>query len=167
MKRKLTRLLTLILALPVLLLFGAIKVKSAEEVAKKWAEVTPGRSAYYEAGAVGAGSDWEAKTAAAAAAYRAAVSAPTIEAMFRGGVKKAGGAKYDRKVKEVGVARFGPGVTAAVEDMKAGVEPMLSTIAAVTLSPRQPRGSEANWRRSIEVGMALHKKRLALRAAGA
>jgi len=145
----------------------AIKVKSAEEVSRKWAEVTPQRSSYYEAGAAVAGSDWEAKTAAAASAYRSAVTSPNIEAMFRGGVKRAGGAKYERKVKDVGVQRFGAGVAAAQEDMKTGVEPMLSTIAALTLSTRQPRGSAANYRRVEEVGTALHKKRLALRAAGA
>ena len=60
-----------------------IKVKSAEEVSRKWAEVTPQRSGYYEAGAVGAGSEWEAKTAAASAAYKAGVTAPHVESMFR------------------------------------------------------------------------------------
>jgi len=145
----------------------AIKVKSAEEVARKWAEVTPQRGAYYEAGAGVAGAEWEAKTAAAASAYRAAVTAPNIETMFRGGVKRAGASKYERKVKDVGAARFGPGVAAAQADMQNGVEPMLSTIAALTLSARAPRGSDANYRRVQEVGTALHKKRLALRAAGA
>jgi len=145
----------------------AIKVKSAEEIARKWAEVTPGRSAYYEAGAVGAGSDWEAKTAAAAAAFKAAVAAGNIEQLFRGGVKKAGAEKYNRKVKEVGVGRFGQGVSAAVEDMQRGMAPMVETLSAITLSARQPRGSDANYNRVREVGTALHKKRLALRAAGA
>lgn len=145
----------------------AIKVKSAEEVAAKWAEVTPQRSAYYEQGVTGAGSEWETKTANASAAYRAAVTSPNIEAMFRGGVKRAGGGKYERKAKDVGVMRFGPGVLAAVEDMQKGVEPMLATIGALTLSARGPRGADANYRRVTEVGTALHKKRLALRAAGA
>jgi len=153
--------------LPLLPLFGAIKVKSADEVARKWAEVTPGRSQYYEAGASVAGDDWEKNTAAAAGAYRAAVTAPNIEGMFRGGVKKAGAAKFNRKVAEVGVSRFGPGVQAAQSDMQSGIAPMLDTISSLTLSPRAPRGSDANYRRVSEVGTALHKKRLALRAAGA
>ena len=46
-----------------------IKVKPIAEVAKKWGEVTPGRSGYYEAGVKGAGSDWEANTKAAAKSY--------------------------------------------------------------------------------------------------
>jgi hypothetical protein len=167
MRKKFASILYMILLLPLLPILGAIKVKSADEVARKWGEVTPQRSAYYEAGAVGSGDDWEKNTAGAAGAYRAAVTAPNVEAMFRGGVKKAGAAKYNRKVQDVGVQRFGQGVAAAVEDMKTGVAPMLDTIAGLTLSARAPRGSDANYRRVQEVGTALHKKRLALRAAGA
>lgn len=145
----------------------AIKVKSAGEVARKWAEVTPGRSAYYQSGAVGAGGEWESNTIAAAAAFKAAVSAGNIDAMFKGGVKRAGAAKYNRKVADVGVARFSQGVTAAVSDFESGVAPFLETMAALTQPQRQPRGSEANLERVRQIMVANHKKRLALRAAGA
>ncbi|MCK9598666.1 MAG: hypothetical protein M0R06_06470 [Sphaerochaeta sp.] len=145
----------------------AIKVKSAAEASKKWGDVTPGRQAYYESGAVGAGSTWETNTAAAASSYKSAVTAANIGQMFAGGVKKAGAGKYDRKVRDVGVARFGQGVQAAVTDYQTGIEPMLATIASLTLSPRAPRGSESNLARVREVATALNKKRLALRAAGA
>ena len=143
-----------------------ISVKPVAEVAAKWGEVTPGRSSYYQKGVTGAGTQWERNTAAAAAAYKAAVSAANIEKMFAGGVKKAGGAKYERKATDVGVSRFGPGVSAAVPDYLAGVAPMLEAIAGVTLTPRAPRGSDINYNRVKEVGTALAKKRLALRAAG-
>lgn len=145
----------------------AIKVKSAADIAKKWTEVTPGRSGYYEAGAVGAGADWESGAAAAAAAFRAAVTAANIGNLFTGGIKKAGAEKYNRKVKDVGVGRFGPGVQAASGDMEKGMAPMVETIAGLTLTARAPRGSETNFARVREVGAALHKKRLSLRAAGA
>lgn len=143
-----------------------IKVKPLADVVAKWVDVTPGRSAYYEKEASVAGSDWEKGATAAKAAYKSAVSAANIDEMFVGGIKKAGAGKYERKVKAVGVSRFGPGVTAAEPDFSAGVEPMLSTIAGVTLDPRQPRGAEANYARVRAIGTALHKKRLALRAAG-
>jgi hypothetical protein len=144
-----------------------IKVKPVAEVADKWAEVTPGRSSYYERGAVGAGDDWHKNTVASKAAYKAAVTAPNIDALYAGGADKAGAEKYNRKVKEVGVGRFGPGVTAAKTDFSSGVGPMLEEIAKVTLTDRGPRGSDANYGRVKAVGAALHKKRLALRAAGA
>jgi len=144
----------------------AIKVKSVDEVVSKWLDVTPGRSAYYEKEASVAGADWEAGAAAASAAFKAGISAANIEAMFKGGIKRAGAAKYNRKVKDVGVARFAQGVSAAGPDFHDGVAPMLEEISRVTLSARQPRGSEANYARVREIGTALHKKRLALRAAG-
>ena len=145
----------------------AIKVKPAADVARKWVEVTPGRSAYYEAAASVAGDDWERSTIAAAKAFKAAITAANIEALFTGGVKRAGGAMYNRKVKDVGVARFGPGITAAAADFEKGVAPFLDEIAKITLPARAPRGSEANYARVREIGVALNKKRLALRAAGA
>ena len=145
----------------------ALKVKSAEEVSKKWGEVTPGRSVYYESGAVTSGGDWETNTKNAASAYKAAVSAGNIQQMFAGGVAKAGAAKYTRKVKDVGVARFGQGVSAAVGDMKDGVAPFLETMAGLTLPARAPRGDASNLNRVAAIATANHKKRLQIRAAGA
>jgi len=145
----------------------AIKVKPVADVAKKWADVTPGRSAYYEANASVAGADWESGATAAVPAYKAAVTASNIGQMFAGGIKKAGAAKYNRKVKDVGAARFGQGVTAAVPDYQAGVEPYLAAIAALTQPARAPRGSASNIARVTQIATELNKKRLALRAAGA
>ncbi len=145
----------------------AIKVKTAAEVADKWSTVTPGRAQYYASGAAGAGQDWEANTAAAAANFQAAVTAGNIGKMFAGGVKQAGAAKYTRKVQAVGAGRFAEGISAGKEDFSKGVEPMLSTIASLTLPARAPRGSEANLARVRAVAVALHTKRLAMRAAGA
>jgi len=145
----------------------AIKVKSAAEVAAKWAEQTPGRQAYYEAGVKAAGADWETNTKAAASNYQAAVTAGNIGKMFSGGVAKAGAAKYTRKAVEVGVGRFSSGVTAGKVDYQSGIEPMLATIASVSLPARAPRGSESNLARVRAVATALHAKRLAERAAGA
>jgi hypothetical protein len=145
----------------------AIKVPTAQEAAKKWGDVTPGRQGYYQAGAAAAGGDWEKNTVDAAAAYKNAISAGNIQQMFTGGVKKAGASKYTRKINDVGAGRFSSGVSAAVSDMASGIEPMLSTIASVTLPARQPRGSAANLQRVSAVADALNKKRLSLRAAGA
>ncbi len=145
----------------------AIKVKPVGEVVDKWSSVTPQRQSYYEAGAIVAGDEWEKNTTAAAMAYKAGVQAGNIDKMFSGGVKKAGAAKYNRKVKDVGVARFGAGVAAAKVDFSEGIAPFLTEIANTTLPARQTRGSEANLARVREIANRLHAKRLALRAAGA
>ena len=167
MKHKLLYLLTFVLLLPVMPILGAIKVKSVTEVRDKWLDVTPGRASYYEKEAAVAGDDWEKGAIAASGAFKAGISAANIEALFTGGIKRAGSAKYERKVKEVGVARFSQGVGAAGPDFEAGVAPFLEEISRITPTKRGPRGSEGNYARVREIGVALHKKRLALRAAGA
>ncbi len=144
-----------------------VKVKSAAEVAKKWGEVTPGRSAYYQSGAAAAGPDWEKNTCDAKGSFVAGVTAGNIGQMFVGGVKRAGAAKFVRKINDVGAGRFGQGVSAAIQDFQSGVEPMLATIAGLTLPARAPRGSSSNLERVRVIADALNKKRLALRAAGA
>ncbi len=143
------------------------KVKSVADVAAKWADVTPGRSAYYEKGVATAGADWQSRTVAAAASYKAAVSAGNIQAMFAGGVTRAGAEKYQRKASGVGKDRFGSGVTAGVADYTKGVGPVLDTISKVDPPGRQPRGMPGNQQRSVVYQVALNKMRLAQRAAGA
>jgi len=140
-------------------------VPPADEVAKKWKDETPRRASYYEKNTPPAAAAWEANASAAAPTYKSAVQATDIDKRFKGGIKKAGAGKFQRKVTSVGVARFGPGVEAAEGDMKTGVEPFLSVIAATEISERKPRGDPSNYARVKEIGDALHKKRLALLAA--
>jgi len=144
-----------------------ISVKSAAQVAQKWADVTPARSSYYESEAPLAGAEWEENTAAAGGTYKAAISAAGIQDRFVGGVKKAGAAKFARKVKDVGVARYGPGVAAAQEDMAKGVAPFLAILDGLEIPDRGPRGSPGNYAIGQKVGDALHKGRLAILAATA
>lgn len=144
----------------------ALKVKSVAASTEKWAD-NAGRSAQPFAEGAAAGADaWATNTAAASDNYGAAISAPGIKERFRRGVIKAGSAKFKRKIEEVARDRYAPGVAAAVTDYQAGVEPFLTTIAGLTLSPRKPKGDPANYRRVEEVGRALNAKRLALLGVG-
>jgi len=141
-------------------------VPGSAEVSKKWATETPARAGYYESETVGAGSTWESEAKAAAGTYKQAVSAAGIEKRFSGGVAKAGAAKFDRKVKDVGVDRWGPGIAAAETDMESGISPYLSELAAMTISARGARGDAKNYGIVKEVGDKLHKKRLSILGAG-
>jgi len=142
------------------------KIGSIEEITKKFIEVTPGRAPYYESGIEDPKEDWETNTVLASSAYKAAVTAVDIAKRFTGGVKKAGTAKWQRKARELGVDRFGPGVIAAEGDFKTGFDPFVAVIAATEMSARKPRGDPANYKRVEEIGTALFKKRLALIGAG-
>jgi len=141
---------------------GAIKVKPIEQSTTKWTENAGRAAAEFATNAEAAADDWARNTAAAANTFKAAISAPGISERFRKGVTRAGAAKFARKIRDVAMDRFAPGVAAADVDYKIGVEPYLSTIAALTLSTRKPRGDPANYKRVEEVGKALNAKRLAL-----
>ncbi len=167
MRNRFSSFLALIMGLQIVPIFEATDVKPAADIAAKWSRVTPQRAADYEAGASNAGAKQNANAIAAAGAFQAALTAGNIKNLFIGGLKKAGGEKYNRKVKDVGVSRFGPGVAAAQADMQNGMAPMVEAIAAVTMPARAPRGDVANQQRSIVFQIALNKKRLALRSAGA
>ena len=139
-----------------------IRTISAAEVATKWADVTPGKSSYYESGTSGMGGEWESRTAGAKSTYKTALSVAGIEDRFAGGVRRAGGAKWERKVSAVGVSRFGPGIGAAKEDYAAGVGDFLSLLSGMSIPDRGPRGDPGNYAIVQKVGDALHKKRLSL-----
>lgn len=139
-----------------------IRTLSPGEIADKWATMTPARSSYYESGTAGKGGEWEARTAAAKGAYKTGISVAGIEDRFAGGVRRAGGGKWERKVRAVGVSRFGPGVGAAKDDYVAGSSDYLTMLSGMSIPDRGPRGDPANYDITRKVGDALHKKRLSL-----
>ncbi len=166
MKHKILSLLTFILVLPILPIMGAIKVKPIEASTTKWSENAARAAAEFAVNAEAAAELWAGNTAKASDTYHMAITAPNMKERFRRGVIRAGAAKFARKIRDVGRDRFGPGVAAATDDYKVGVEPYFSTLAALTLSPRKPRGDPANYNRVMEIGKALNAKRLALLGAG-
>ena len=136
-------------------------VPSAADIARKWGDVTPARATYYETETPKADALWEANTKAAMGTYKAAVADPKIADRFVGGVKGKA-AKFKRKVVDVGVARFGPGVTAAVPDMETGFTPYQAVLAVLEVPDRGPRGADANYEIVRKIGKPLHEKRLAI-----
>ena len=143
-----------------------MKVKGTDVSASKWSENAGRAATEYADNAIASAELWAGNTAKAADTFHQAITAPNMKERFRRGVTRAGAAKYSRKIGEVGRDRFGPGVAAATDDYKLGVEPYLSTLAALTLSARKPRGDPANYGRVQEIGKALNAKRLALLGAG-
>lgn len=144
----------------------AIKVKGIEASTTKWSDNASRASAEMATNAVAAADDWARNTAASADNFHQAITAANIKERFRRGVVKAGAAKFARKVGAVAASRFSEGVGAATMDYKSGAEPFFSTLAAITLSARKPRGDPSNYRRVEEVGKALNAKRLALLGGG-
>lgn len=135
-------------------------IKSASEIAEKWSRVTPGRQSDYEAGVKTPTKDWAGQTEAAADNWADGVSKAAANKSFSKGVRKAGTAKWQRKVVEVGVGRWGPGVRAASADYQTGFEPYQAVISQTSLPPRYPKGDPRNIDRVARIASALHQKKL-------
>jgi len=136
------------------------QIKSASEIAKKWAEVTPTRQAFYEAGVKSPLRDWATNAAAAEDAWAAGVQEAAANKRFGAGVRKAGTEKWSRKVVEVGVPRWGAGVRAAAPDYEEGFRPYRDVIESVSLPPKYAKGDPRNIDRVAAIAMALHKKKV-------
>jgi hypothetical protein len=136
-----------------------MKTKTADQVAEKWARVTPGRQGDFKAGVSDPNVKWAAPTAAAVGSWNAGVQAAVTKGTFEKGVTKAGDAKWSRKTTDVGVQRWGPGVLAAQPDMAAGWKASEEALSRLTLTPRGPRNDPRNLERVAAVARALAETR--------
>ncbi len=135
-------------------------IASAAEIAAKWAEVTPGRSAHFAAGVARPRRDWKTETLAAEPRYKEGVTKAAAEGRFGRGVTRAGTEKWMRKTIDVGVGRFGPGVAAAGPDYEAAFEPYRAVIAGVSPPQRYPTGDDRNLARVAAYSKPLHDKKV-------
>lgn len=131
-------------------------VKPLSEIADKWSRRAAVAGPDYAKGIESPRRDWETATVEAVDAQKAGVELAIQNNSFEKGVKAAGTAKWKRKAKDVGAARFGPGVKAAKTDYSTGFGPYIPVIEGVTLPPRGPKGDPRNYERSQLIGEALH-----------
>lgn len=137
-------------------------IRSASDISKKWAEVTPGRSAQYEQGVKNPVRDYAANAMAGNDAWKSGTQAAITRDGFKKGVAKAGTAKWQERAVKLGPARFGPGVQAAQGDYEANFAPYREAIASVALPPRGPRRSPQNLQRVNAMVQAISMKKEAL-----
>ena len=130
-------------------------IKALADIARKFVNVTPQRSAEYEAGVKSPKVDWEQATGAAEDNYQAGVTKAIASKSFGKGVKKAGTLKYQKGVAEKGVARWGPGVALAEDAFATGFAPFRDVIERITLPPRFARRDPRNLNRVAAIAKAL------------
>lgn len=139
-----------------------MQIKSIDEIAKKWAQVTPMRSQDYADGIAHPRRSWAAATANATQAYNDGVTRSIQAGAFPAGVKRAGDAKWQRKASVEGVQRWGPGVAGAEGDYQAGFDPYQKVIAGLVLPPRYARRDPRNMARVTAIATALGQKKVQL-----
>lgn len=130
-------------------------IRAIEQIAKKWATVTPGRTEDYRAGVTNPRRDWGTATAAAESAYEAGVTQAIAKKRFGKGVKAAGTETWQRGAIEKGTARWGPGVTIAQDKYARNFAPYRDAIERVTLPPRYARRDPRNLDRVKAIVNAL------------
>jgi len=143
-----------------------LTVKSAADSATKLVQRAQAASGEYATRAAASGDKFATNAQAAKGNYGQAITAGGIPDRWARGIAKAGAAGYVDGITKKGRDRFSQGVSIGQPKYQANVEPYLSTLAGISLSPRQPRGSAANYGRVNQVGQALNAKRLALLGVG-
>lgn len=141
-------------------------IRSIEQIAAKWASVTPMRADDYASGIANPRTSWATATKAAEKSYEEGVAKSIQRHAFGKGVTKAGDEKWQRKASVNGVRNWGPGVTEAKGDYAAGFAPYVDAIAAVVLPPRYARRDPRNLARVKKVVDALIAKKEQLMGAG-
>jgi len=131
------------------------EIRTIDQIAGKWARVTPGRMEDYRVGVENPRKSWAGATAAAESAYEAGVTSAIAKKRFGKGVKAAGDAKWQKGAVEKGTSRWGPGVTIAESDYSAGLGPYRDAIAHCTLPPRYARRDPRNLERVKAIVNAL------------
>lgn len=130
-------------------------IRPADMIARKWATVTPQRSADYEAGVKEPVRDWKTNTAAASDAWKAGVQNAVAQNLFSKGVNKAGTVAWQEGAVTKGVQRWGPGVALAEDKYLQGFAPYRDAISRVVLPPRFARRDPRNLLRVNAVVDAL------------
>lgn len=137
-------------------------IRSIDDISRKWATVTPQRSADYAFGVANPRRPWAAATKAAEGAYEEGLRKSVALKSFGKGVVKAGDAKWQRKATVNGTRNWGPGVQEAEGDFHAGFGPFREAIANCKLPPRYARRDPRNLDRVKAIDDCLIARKLSL-----
>jgi len=138
----------------------ALTVKSAATAAQKYVQNAQAAAPAYASGVQQAGGKWQAATAAASDTWAAGVVQATTDGRFANSINQTSANKYQTRSSSVGPQRYQTGVAGAQQSWQTATQPYLATLANLTLQPRQPKGSAANYQRVQQVGQALRAQKL-------
>lgn len=130
-------------------------IRSIEQIARKFASVTPGRTEDYRFGVENPRKDWATSTAASEAAYEMGVTQAIAKKRFGKGVKAVGTPGWQEGAATKGTARWGPGVTLAEDKYRRNFAPFRDAIERCTLPPRYARRDPRNLERVKAIVTAL------------
>lgn len=135
-------------------------IKSTAEIARKWASVTPSRTAQYEEGVANPRKDWATETAKAAGNYATGIQKAISDKRFEKGVARIGSAGMIAKTLAKGPSRWAQGVAVSESDYEAGFAPYRDVISRTVLPARGPKGDPSNINRVAAIAKALHDRKV-------
>lgn len=138
------------------------EIRPVDEIARKWASVTPLRAADYEKGIRDPKGDWAKGAIAAADAWKSGIQAAVANNSFTKGVTRAGTQAWQEGSLSKGLARWGPGVALAVDKYQTNFAPFREVIARTVLPPRFARRDPRNLERVKVIAEALAKAKVAM-----
>lgn len=136
-----------------------MQIKPTDQIAAKWARVTPQRTTDYSLGVQNPRRPWQQSASAAAETYKAAVTDAANKGLYARGINAAGEQKWQSRTLTKGPGRFAEGVQVAEPDFAAGFAPFAAVLQALTLPPRFVKGDPRNLQRVSVIAAALNKKR--------
>lgn len=137
-------------------------IKPLETISSKWTRVSGQSAQSYEEGIKNPRADWKTQTAAANNNFKASMQAALSNDSFNKGVNRSSTANWQTNALQKGTVRWPDGIRLATDNYAKGFEPYRSTIAALQLPPRGPKGSPGNIARVAKIAEALHNKKTQL-----
>lgn len=133
------------------------KTKGVTNTVDKWQRRSSVAGADYTAGVQNPRVPWDQAAKAGEANYRAGVTQAATEGRFGKGISRVGNEKWAKGAVTKGPGRFVEGVMVGAPNFQDRINTVLSTIEGVTLPPRGPKGSPANYQRVTPIGEALRR----------
>lgn len=134
-----------------------VAIRSVDEIASKWATVTPSRSADFKRGIENPKASWQGGALAANDSWKDGVQQAIQEDRFKKGVAKTSDSDWQTATLQKGVNRWGPGVSLAQDKFTKGFAPYQSALSSLKLPPRYARRDPRNLDRVKAVVDAMTK----------
>ena len=119
----------------------------------KWARRASASAGDYAAGVSSPRRSQSQSAIASKDVYAAGVNAAIAAGSYEKGLAKAGDAKWQKGVRDVGQSRYSQGVATSETEYSAGFRPFVSVLEGLDLGPKGPKGT--NYGRTQIVGEAL------------
>lgn len=137
------------------------KTKGIERTVDKYGRRAGVARPDYLAGVLAPKEPWAASTIAAKDTFRDAITDPSVPELYAAGARAAGDERWQGMCEDKGADRYSKGVELGKPYYKERMGDVIGVIERTSLTRRGPAGSETNYNRSKEMGVALRAWKLA------